>query len=111
MVHPVVIRRSRQAETFLVERRRAGRAMVPFPSLLPLLRGDFDRGTQSAEDTRVYDAEDSAPAHGILVALLLTLPLWGAIGGAVWAAVRIVTTILGSEVASRLATEILGGGN
>lgn len=69
-------------------RRRPDRSDQVSPNLIPLLRSSPMAETAPA----VSDGEDMepigdalAPAQGIAVGLALSVPLWAAIGGIVWA--------------------------
>ena len=69
------------------DRRRPGRTDHASPQLIPLLRTSEIEATAgtpgTAEELPFEDA--LAPAKGIAVGLLLSVPMWAAIGGIVWA--------------------------
>lgn len=58
------------------ERRRAGRVANVSPALIPLLR---DEGQPTCDDEELR-GHDLAPATGILMSVLLSSPIWVAIG-------------------------------
>ena len=60
------------------ERRRPGRQDVS-PALLPLLRGQQGPIAEAARVAAEEDSHDLAPARGIFLGLLISLPLWIAV--------------------------------
>jgi hypothetical protein len=68
------------------ERRRPGRVNYTQPAFIELLRrpasgAPVDKG---ADDT----GDGLAPARGIMFGVMLAIPLWCALGAAVWLIVR-----------------------
>ncbi len=70
------------------DRRRPDRSDQVSPNLLPLLRSapvtETPPAVGGSEDMAPFD-DALAPAKGIAVGLALSVPLWAAIGGIVWA--------------------------
>ena len=68
------------------DRRRPDRPDHASPHLIPLLR-TAETGAAAAPGTSdELPFEDAlAPAKGIAIGLVLSVPLWAAIGGIVWA--------------------------
>jgi hypothetical protein len=68
------------------DRRRPDRPNQISPHLLPLLRTSEigDAAASGTADGLLFD-DGLAPAKGIAVGLLLSVPLWAVIGGIVWA--------------------------
>ena len=73
---------------FAIERRRPGRRDVS-PELIPLLRrptgdgvlrADLTPGNLDDEPALPADRDALAPARGVAVSLLLSLPLWCVVG-------------------------------
>ncbi len=56
------------------DRRRPGRVAQVSPALIPLLR----------DPAHYVDTDPLTPARGVMVALLVSVPLWTLIGLAVW---------------------------
>lgn len=77
----------------LEERRRPGRMGAISPELIPLLR---DAATtpvprEETQEDRIGgepDRDDLRAARGLVVAVVLSAPLWGFIGLMIWLAVR-----------------------
>jgi hypothetical protein len=111
MVQSAVMRRSRQTGAVLANRRQAGHPMVASSVLFPALENLPLHEKERGVERQFHDPEDLGPARGIAIGVVLVLPLWGAIGGVAWAAVRIATTMLGSGVASGLTPTLLAGVN
>ncbi len=68
------------------DRRRPGRPDHASPHLIPLLRTaeiEADAASGALDELPFEDA--LAPAKGIVVGLLLSVPVWAVIGGIVWA--------------------------
>jgi hypothetical protein len=69
------------------DRRRPGRSDIS-PHLIPMLRDpaglDPDVPLRHSADPSP-DRKELAPAIGIVVGLALSVPLWGLIGGLMWA--------------------------
>ena len=69
------------------DRRRPGRPDQASPQLIPLLRTAEIEAAAAAGLGEELPFEDAlAPAKGIAVGLLLSVPVWAVIGGIVWAA-------------------------
>jgi len=68
------------------ERRRPGRVNYTQPALIELLRPPLSVASveQAADDT----ADGLAPARGIALGIILAVPLWFALGVAVWLVLR-----------------------
>lgn len=79
--------RAPAASTAPKDRRRPGRPDQVSPSLVPLLRTpsviEAAPASEMADGPPLDDA--LAPARGIAIGLVLSVPLWAAIGGVVWA--------------------------
>lgn len=68
------------------DRRRPGRSDQVSPHLVPLLRTFEAEAAPVPATADGLPFEDAlAPAKGIAVGLALSVPLWAAIGGIVWA--------------------------
>jgi hypothetical protein len=63
----------------VLDQRRPGRLEKVSPALIPLLREPAE-----CADGLDFDSDPLAPARGIVVGLLLSVPLWGLIGLGVW---------------------------
>ena len=61
------------------DRRRPGRLEQVSPALIPLLR----EPTRYVDDPG-FDSDLLAPARGVLVGLLISVPLWALIGLGIW---------------------------
>lgn len=67
------------------DRRRPGRPDQASPHLIPLLRTSEIEGAAAANPADELPLEDAlAPAKGIAVGLLLSVPVWAVIGMIVW---------------------------
>ena len=67
------------------DRRRPGRVNYTEPALIELLR----RPASGPSGEGAYDSGDRlAPARGIVFAIALAVPLWCALGAAIWLVVR-----------------------
>ena len=74
------------ASTSSKDRRRPGRPDQASPQLIPLLRTAEIEAAAAAGLGDDLPFEDAlAPAKGIAVGLLLSVPVWAVIGGIVWA--------------------------
>jgi hypothetical protein len=66
-----------------VERRRAGRRDVK-PELIPLLRNPVGNGilpdAAQTDITSPFGQDRLAPARGIVMSLLFSVPIWGLVG-------------------------------
>ena len=68
------------------DRRRPGRPDQASPHLIPLLRTtEIEAAAASGMEDELPFEDALAPAKGIAVGLLLSVPVWAAIGGIVWA--------------------------
>ena len=68
------------------DRRRPGRPDQASPHLIPLLRtAEIEAAAPGIGDEPPFE-DALAPAKGIAVGLLLSVPVWAVIGGIVWAA-------------------------
>ena len=68
------------------DRRRPGRPDQASPHLIPLLRtADIEAAAASGIGDELPFEDALAPAKGIAVGLLLSVPVWAVIGGIVWA--------------------------
>ena len=78
------------------DRRRPGRIERPHPHLLPLLRQQPPgRATEAPNDLGVasysaepWDDDAASPGHGIVIAGIVGIATWGAVGTAIWLLVR-----------------------
>ena len=73
------------------DRRRLGRNYQVNPHLIPLLRNAaaVDIPAPSPCETEALPLSDQlAPARGIAFGLMLSVPLWAVVAGAVWAILR-----------------------
>ena len=69
------------------DRRRPGRPDQASPHLIPLLRTtEIEAAAASGVGEELPFEDALAPAKGIAVGLLLSVPVWAVIGGIVWAA-------------------------
>ncbi len=67
------------------DRRRPGRPDQASPHLIPLLRTSEIEAAAASETGDELPFEDAlAPAKGLAVGLLLSVPVWAAIGMIVW---------------------------
>jgi hypothetical protein len=64
----------------VTDRRRPGRLAQASPALIPLLR----KPTQFVDTELNSNTDPLAPARGILVGLLLSVPFWALVGLGVW---------------------------
>ena len=68
------------------DRRRPGRPDQASPHLIPLLRTSEMEAAAASNPADGLPFEDALePARGIAFGLVLSVPLWAAIGGIVWA--------------------------
>jgi len=71
------------------DRRRPGRHDQASPHLIPLLRTSEIEAAAASDTGDELPFEDAlAPAKGIAVGLLLSVPVWAAIGKIVWAVLK-----------------------
>ena len=76
-------------ESVTDDRRRPGRPSHVNPTLVPLLRGDLPSSLPLSDETElVEDRGALAPATAVVVALVMSVPLWAAIGFAARALFR-----------------------
>ena len=69
------------------DRRRPGRLDQASPHLIPLLRtAEIEAAAASVIEEELAFEDALAPAKGIAVGLLLSVPVWAVLGGIVWAA-------------------------
>ena len=69
------------------DRRRPGRADQASSHLLPLLRtAEIEAAAASGIEEELPFEDALAPAKGIAVGLLLSMPVWAVVAGIVWAA-------------------------
>ncbi len=69
------------------DRRRPGRPDEASPHLIPLLRtSEIDAAAASGTEDELPFEDALAPAKGIAVGLLLSVPVWAVIGMIVWEA-------------------------
>lgn len=77
---------SDDAAEVTVDCRRPGRPDSVSPALIPLLRGDWIQDASLNEDIDLADEWTVlAPAVGIAVSVVLSLPLWAIVGLTSWA--------------------------
>lgn len=78
------------ALTRIKTRRRPGRKIQVNPHLIPLLRSpttmDIPAPVGEADVPSLKD--DLAAMRGVISSLVLSMPLWGGIAGALWEALR-----------------------
>ena len=68
------------------DRRRPGRSDQASPHLIPLLRtGEIEAAAETGTGDGLPFDDALAPAKGMAVGLLLSVPVWAVIGGIVWA--------------------------
>ena len=84
---------SPQAEALgFIERRRAGRPEAVSGNLIPLLRGTAQLSSDISDD-QFGDPDHLRPARALGFALLLSVPLWGFLIGAIWLAMSFVALL------------------
>ena len=66
------------------ERRRPGRVVYDNPALLALLRGTAPPIEIEKAAGRGEEESEGLPARGIAIGVLLSVPLWGIVGGVGW---------------------------
>ena len=83
---------------FAIERRRPGRRNDVSPRLMAMMRHpigdgvmpeDFSVDTQESEPSIRPGSDPISPARGIAVSVLLVIPLWCVVGGAVGLALNL----------------------
>ena len=73
----------------IANRRRSGRAAKVNPNLVPLLRGEAVLALPASDElNQTYGLEHATPMSGIAVSVLLSIPLWGALGLVAWTVLR-----------------------
>ena len=73
----------------ITNRRRPGRAAKVSPNLVPLLRGEAVPALLASDGPEpTYGLEHETPMSGIAVSVLLSIPLWGALGLVAWTVLR-----------------------